>query len=80
MANDDLFLPEDGTKEAYDNLMPAGDDEFIPAEGGSSSSKALMAGAAATVAACCCCCVGTVALYYGTEPVMQFLGIPIPWL
>ena len=27
----------------------------------------------------CCCCVSLVAIYYGTEPAMEFLGIPIPW-
>jgi hypothetical protein len=77
--DDGLFHAEDGTKEAYDNMMPAGDDEFVPAEG-SNTSKTVMAVAAGTVVACCCCCAATVALYYGTEPVMQLLGIPIPWL
>jgi hypothetical protein len=28
---------------------------------------------------CCCCLAGVLGLYYGTEPVMELLGIPIPW-
>ena len=27
----------------------------------------------------CCCCAGMVSLYYGIEPVMDLMGIPIPW-
>jgi hypothetical protein len=28
---------------------------------------------------CCCCCAVAAALFYGTEPAMELLGIPIPW-
>jgi hypothetical protein len=28
---------------------------------------------------CCCCLAGILGLYYGTEPVMELLGIPILW-
>ena len=78
--SDDIFLTEDGNKETYDDLMSAGNNDFVSPDGNGGSSKTVIAGAAAAVVACCCCCTATVALYYGTEPVMQFLGIPIPWL
>ena len=61
-----------------DDLIPDSDDEFVSADGGS-PNKVLL-GTAAAVVACCCCCAATAALYYGTEPVMQMFGIPIPWL
>lgn len=28
---------------------------------------------------CCCCLAGILGLYYGIEPGMELLGIPIPW-
>jgi hypothetical protein len=27
----------------------------------------------------CCCCVSCAAIYFGIEPVMEALDIPIPW-
>ena len=27
----------------------------------------------------CCCCAGMISLYYGIEPVMELLDIPVPW-
>jgi hypothetical protein len=27
----------------------------------------------------CCCCFGCAAIYFGIEPVMEALGMPIPW-
>ena len=41
-------------------------------------NTALIIGVAAAVVVCCCC-VGLVAVYYGIEPVMEMLDIPIPW-
>jgi hypothetical protein len=28
---------------------------------------------------CCCCCALVAGFYYGFEPALQLLGIPIPW-
>jgi len=51
---------------------------ITPAEGGKKTNTVLIA-VAVIVVLCCCCCAAAVALYYGIEPAMDALGIPVPW-
>ncbi len=53
-------------------------DPLIVPEQGSNRNKGLILMLVAVIFVCCCC-FGCAALYYGTEPLMEFLGIPIPW-
>jgi hypothetical protein len=56
--------------------------EFDPAiqpQGDSSKRNTALILMIVAVILICCCCVSCAALYYGIEPVMQALGIPIPW-
>ena len=48
-----------------------------PEEGG--KNKTLLIVVSVVVVLCICCCVAGVALYYGIEPAMEWLGVPIPW-
>ncbi len=56
-------------------------DEFDPIivpEEGSKRNTALIMMIVAVVLVCCCC-FGFAALYYGIEPVLEALGMPVPW-
>lgn len=54
-------------------------DPVIAPEGDSSKRNTALIMMLVAVVLVCCCCFGCAALYYGLEPVMEFLGIPIPW-
>lgn len=47
--------------------------------GGNSPTRIILIVVIALIVLCCCCCGTLAALYTGTEPVMELLGIPIPW-
>jgi len=54
------------------------DPAISPQEDSSKRNTALIVLIVAIVLVCCCC-FGCAALFYGTEPVMELLGIPVPW-
>ena len=53
-------------------------DPIVTPEEGPKRNTALIIAVVAVVLVCCCC-VSCAAVYYGIEPAMEFLGIPIPW-
>ena len=53
-------------------------DPIVPGEGGAKTNTLLIA-VLVLIILCCCCCGAAAGLYYGTEPLMELLGIPIPW-
>jgi hypothetical protein len=54
-------------------------DPVISPEGNNKKNNTLLIVVIVLILLCCCCFVGLAALYYLTEPAMEFLGIPIPW-
>jgi len=32
------------------------------------------------VVLCCCCLAALVGVYYGFEPLMEMMGVPLPWM
>ena len=57
-------------------------DEFgepITQEPGGTKRNILLIIVVIIILLCCCCLAGFLGLYYGTEPAMELLGIPIPW-
>ncbi|MFN2232737.1 MAG: hypothetical protein ACK2U1_00815 [Anaerolineales bacterium] len=53
--------------------------EPIKQEQGGAKRNVLLIIVVILILLCCCCLAGLLGLYYGTEPAMEFLGIPIPW-
>jgi len=49
----------------------------VPDEGNKSNTLLIIV--IVVVVLCCCCCAGAAALYYGIEPLMNALGMDIPW-
>ncbi|MFC1996872.1 hypothetical protein ACFLXI_04600 [Chloroflexota bacterium] len=66
------------SEEFLEPITPEGEPDSSGV-GGSSNNKILLIVAVALVVLCCCCFGGLAAIYIGTEPVMELLGIPIPW-
>lgn len=53
--------------------------ESIVQEKGGAKRNILLIVVVIFILFCCCCLAGILGLYYGTEPMMELLGIPIPW-
>ena len=51
----------------------------IASEQGGAKKNILLIVVVTLIIMCCCCFAGVAGLFYGTEPVMDLLGIPIPW-
>jgi len=51
----------------------------ITPETGEKKNNTLLIVIIVIVVLCCCCCAGAAAVYYGIEPLMEFLGMQIPW-
>lgn len=66
------------SEEYLEPITPEG-EPISQGGGGTSKNKILPIVAVALIVLCCCCFGAISALYVGTEPVMELLGIPIPW-
>ena len=53
------------------------DPVVAPEEGRKTNTVLIIA--IVVVVLCCCCCAVVAGLYYGAEPLMELLGIDIPW-
>jgi type VI protein secretion system component VasF len=53
--------------------------EPITSEEDGKKNRTVLIAVIAVVVVCCCCCAAAAALYYGIEPAMNALGIPVPW-
>ena len=66
------------SEEILEPITPEGEPDSSGVSG-SPNKKIFLIVAVALIVFCCCCFGGFAGLYYGTEPVMELLGIPIPW-